>query len=348
MTTKKTYNFRGADYRCHGPCGGATKRKLWREYNTFLDHNELLCASCIAPLHDAYDKKRDPRIRAMTDGDDATLTKDGHFVFGGRGDQLVGSRVPAIPTREGDTFWGYSSCRSEDIRWWYRLPTHTDPVLDAIAVENLILRHFEYARHARDTIVSLRAKCAELAVKLGFDPPALDVPLFRDTPDPADRYDVLDALLEAEHAREQCIMGLYDTLNDLRWKLERAIYYVVKPCEISVWTRKTTPVAKGGGAKPSTAKLARPWRRHRRRYERTNGHPPSSLVLSFSEEARRTLEVGDKLAVVVRNGDDDWWVHYLSWRDPDHRDYAWSITDEGSVVIGRLAREGAISPHPPR
>lgn len=42
--------------------------------------------------------------------------------YGGSTDQ-IGWMVPAIPTEEGDTFWGYSSVPEAGIRWWVTLPT---------------------------------------------------------------------------------------------------------------------------------------------------------------------------------------------------------------------------------
>ena len=61
-------------YACHD-CG-AKDVKLWREYNTFLDHQSLRCFECACK-----DQKKKP---SDLDGDQ------------------VGWLVPAVPTEEGD------------------------------------------------------------------------------------------------------------------------------------------------------------------------------------------------------------------------------------------------------
>ena len=80
------------DYRC-SECD-KRDHKLWRQYNTFADHIELMCRPC------ALDDQGKS---------DAELT----------GDQ-IGWLVPAIPS-EGGTFWGYSSVPTAGLLWWYRL-----------------------------------------------------------------------------------------------------------------------------------------------------------------------------------------------------------------------------------
>jgi len=34
----------------------------------------------------------------------------------------IGWRIPAVPTQEGDTYWGYSSVPQDGVEWWVRLP----------------------------------------------------------------------------------------------------------------------------------------------------------------------------------------------------------------------------------
>jgi hypothetical protein len=79
-------------------CGGCDAHgvKLWRDYQTFLDHQTLLCATC------AEDEQEKPR---------------GFALAVGNGDQ-IGWRVPAVPTEDGETFWGYSSVPADGVRWW--------------------------------------------------------------------------------------------------------------------------------------------------------------------------------------------------------------------------------------
>lgn len=81
--------------RCNG-----SPRRLWRDYNTAASAVELRCVTCAEP---------DETKRAdLVDSD-----------------QIAGL-VPAIPTEDGDTFWGYSSVPSAGVEWWYRLPCAVD------------------------------------------------------------------------------------------------------------------------------------------------------------------------------------------------------------------------------
>lgn len=95
---------------CCSKCG-ASGVKLWRLYQTFLNYNELTCAKCSGEAEGE-----------SIEGIDA----DGKIAseFGGRTD-TIGWRVPAVPTVEGDTFWGYTSVPQAGCDWWYKLPTLT-------------------------------------------------------------------------------------------------------------------------------------------------------------------------------------------------------------------------------
>lgn len=93
-------------YKC-GKCG-ATGCKLWREYQTFLSHQNLLCARCAAKS-----QKKD------ISGIDAQGKRTTEW---GETDQ-IGWYVPAIPTEENDTFWGYTSVPKAGCDWWDNLPT---------------------------------------------------------------------------------------------------------------------------------------------------------------------------------------------------------------------------------
>ena len=37
----------------------------------------------------------------------------------------IGWRVPAVPTEDGSTFWGYTSVPEAGCVWWQRLPTRS-------------------------------------------------------------------------------------------------------------------------------------------------------------------------------------------------------------------------------
>lgn len=100
-------------YRCTS-CG-AHGCKLWREYSTFANHITLECGACAlrsqkkeGPLDENGRRRCDIIPRQMTD--------------------QIGWRVPAVPTEEGDTFWGYSSVPERGVAWWRRLPTTLAPV----------------------------------------------------------------------------------------------------------------------------------------------------------------------------------------------------------------------------
>lgn len=74
--------------------------KLWREYQTFLDHQELRCASCLGK----------------------TVNSQGQiFTRDGLTDQ-IGWFVPAVPTSNNKTFWGYTSVPEAFVKWWRSLP----------------------------------------------------------------------------------------------------------------------------------------------------------------------------------------------------------------------------------
>lgn len=93
-------------YRCT-TCG-AHGCKLWREYQTFADHTELVCCDCAGES-----QKKDV----------SAIDADGTIPFEGMRTDAIGWRVPAVPTEEGDTFWGYTSVPTAGVEWWRRLPT---------------------------------------------------------------------------------------------------------------------------------------------------------------------------------------------------------------------------------
>ena len=94
------------DYSCHRCAGSGLK--LWRRYNQFLDHQRLLCAVCCG--HESGE-------------DVSTIDESGRRITEyGRTDQ-IGWWIPAVPTVEGDTFWGYASVPQDRVDWWRALPT---------------------------------------------------------------------------------------------------------------------------------------------------------------------------------------------------------------------------------
>lgn len=89
---------------------GAHGCKLWRQYQTFADHLELLCAVCAA-----QDQQKSI----------VGIDEDGSRPSGGSGayptTDTIGWLVPAIVV--GDTYWGYTSVPDDGVIWWRALPT---------------------------------------------------------------------------------------------------------------------------------------------------------------------------------------------------------------------------------
>ncbi len=119
-------------YRCGG-CG-ASGVKLWREYQTFLENQSLRCAAC-ACVEQTRDGKKYSVEQTASGGVRVTTSYDEMLqpalfkVFSGRdagGDQ-IGWRIPAVPTEDGSTFWGYSSVPDGGVAWWKRLPLQVAP-----------------------------------------------------------------------------------------------------------------------------------------------------------------------------------------------------------------------------
>lgn len=109
------------EYRC-GKCG-AEGCKLWREYNTFLSHQELYCVNCACADQAGKYCKFGPED--VDSSGKAPSSFYGHL--GERTDQ-IGNLIPAVPTADEDTFWGYTSVPYALVRWWRELPTHPELV----------------------------------------------------------------------------------------------------------------------------------------------------------------------------------------------------------------------------
>jgi len=85
--------------------------KLWREYQTFGDVTELTCARCtLVSQKKTHTKVDEFGLREETE-------------FGGYKTDQIGWRVPAVPTEDGSTFWGYTSTPREGYEWWKHVPT---------------------------------------------------------------------------------------------------------------------------------------------------------------------------------------------------------------------------------
>lgn len=132
-------------YKC-AKCG-VTGVKLWRDYQKFLNYQSLLCLKCAC--------EEQEKIRTPTEDGAALYTDTIHHWF--RTDNMpaghwhgydpakgpppeavetksekertdqIGWRVPAVPTQEGDTFWGYTSVPEDGCDWWRKLPVAQKP-----------------------------------------------------------------------------------------------------------------------------------------------------------------------------------------------------------------------------
>jgi hypothetical protein len=118
-------------YRC-GVCGEHGVR-LWREYQTFLEHQTLVCAACACfeqskPSKSYSIELLDTGKVCVTTTYDPHLEPQLHQIFGGkeRGGDQIGWRIPAVPTADGESYWGYSSVPKEGVDWWNRLPIAKD------------------------------------------------------------------------------------------------------------------------------------------------------------------------------------------------------------------------------
>lgn len=80
---------------------------MWRESNVSADAVHLLCVDCAG-------KDQNRSIRS--------ITKDGYRLIEGVYTDQIGWLIPAVPTPEGDTYWGYTSVPEEGVNWWKLLP----------------------------------------------------------------------------------------------------------------------------------------------------------------------------------------------------------------------------------
>lgn len=100
-------------YTC-GTCG-AHGVKLWRDYNTFLEAQSLYCARC------GHDRYPDDDIPPVSEWDQRTGRHQCLSIPGMTTDQIK-FLVPAVPTKDNDTFWGYTSVPDDGCKWWDSLP----------------------------------------------------------------------------------------------------------------------------------------------------------------------------------------------------------------------------------
>lgn len=86
---------------------GAHGVKLWRQYQTLACYVRLLCAECA---------KKDQKKRFAVDEAGEHVDRYGH-----KSDQ-IGWLIPAVPTDDMDTYWGYTTVPEVGCVWWDMLP----------------------------------------------------------------------------------------------------------------------------------------------------------------------------------------------------------------------------------
>lgn len=112
-------------YRC-SKCG-AQGCKLWRQYQTFVDEIDLLCLGCAEA---DQEQKADPYHMSA-----------------------IGFLVAAVPTDDGETFWGFTSVPAQAVAWWDALPDRPRDVgVPTLTLETLdeLERLVDAARVERD------------------------------------------------------------------------------------------------------------------------------------------------------------------------------------------------------
>lgn len=94
-------------YRC-SDCS-AMGCKLWREYNTVLTAQTFRCGRCVLKAAGLSD---------VTISEQGRVYSDAH----GTWTDQVGGMIPAVPTEDGSTYWGYTSVPDDGVLWWRQLP----------------------------------------------------------------------------------------------------------------------------------------------------------------------------------------------------------------------------------
>ncbi len=96
-------------------CGQCSRHgcKLWRRYQTVLEHQSLFCAECAG-------KNQDHDVSSLDDN--GTTPAEHRAGFSSRHDS-IGWLVPAVPTEDGETYWGYTSVPDAGVAWWRALPS---------------------------------------------------------------------------------------------------------------------------------------------------------------------------------------------------------------------------------
>ena len=83
---------------------------MWRRYQTFLEHQKLFCIDC-AGKNQNHDVSKTNELGMTPDKTYSNMSSD-----------TIGWLVPAVPTIDNETYWGYSSVPDDGVKWWKALP----------------------------------------------------------------------------------------------------------------------------------------------------------------------------------------------------------------------------------
>lgn len=122
-------------YRCL--LCGASGVRLWREYNCIATAITLHCFDCAILKNGGTEKQY-------------RFERGEHYT---PDDSEIAGLVAAIPTAEGDTFWGYSSVPAEGCVWWRSLSPR--PCVHLLGSDKLRVQRDEW-RKSCETLQRLR------------------------------------------------------------------------------------------------------------------------------------------------------------------------------------------------
>jgi len=87
-------------YECQD-CGAFSVR-LYREYNTFMEGQHLRCRACAMKNQSKSNREFDDTFNSK--------------------EHSIGWLVAAVPTEDGESFWGFTSVPDDGVEWWDNLP----------------------------------------------------------------------------------------------------------------------------------------------------------------------------------------------------------------------------------
>jgi hypothetical protein len=245
MKANKKAKKEQINYRQGYMCSGCQRSgvKLWRDYNTCANVCELKCVECATPAQVAYEAKTytDENRKFL-----GALDPDGLFMF--RSGDQIGGLVPAVPTPDGDTFWGYSSVPDEDVLWWYGLPTYHDADRELRCLKQLIRKTTDAYVGSRKRALGLRGRVDEARRRLRYRlewPAALPQLALEELAAIAIAHagstdlnvlrQHLLRLMSVDAELGRTTIDLYRQVDDLEWKIERRVFEFTRPTKVLIY-----------------------------------------------------------------------------------------------------------------